>query len=534
MSTPSARKPPVRVFENYNNAKHVIVPHHASEGDSIRFLGSVSARSHCERKCIKSTVRCFSYVYLKPARGHPGECYSVTTPNWNPAFDPSADSGIIRWPCRNDEECSLNGRCVQGTCDCRAAWHGHRCEKLSLLPPRQGVGYRAIDDGRNTSSWGAAVLLGPDGLHHMWVSEMTGHCGIGTWVHNSRIVHATSASAGGSYVRKDITWPVFAHEPVVVPGPNGEFVMFFTGRPRNGKFSDKHQTGYCDCCRSRGSRCDGSTGPGDCPSDAAKRDPTATDHPPSTYMSWTNDPNGNWSNPRQVFSHYKGGDTNFSPLILANGSLVGLWRRWSWGGGSRVFVATATDWREPATYQMHRYRTLENDKAPSKKRAAKGQTRIRNAELFPDLGPAGAEDQFLYMDSDGNYHAVFHNMVGTDTKDHWWLLATGGHAWSRDGWNWTYTGVAWGNATARSDLPNEQGAFVTYRDGSPAHFTRVERPHLIFAGAALRGDPEWLVSSIQYGGGMSPTPGGSMNDDASFTLIQQVRRHKPMAAARVR
>ena len=208
-------------------------------------------------------------------------------------------------------------------------------------------------------------------------------------------------------------------------------------------------------------------------------------------------------------------------------------RRWSSGGGSRVFVATATDWREPATYQMHRYRTLENDKAPSKKRAAKGQTRIRNAELFPDLGPAGAEDQFLYMDSDGNYHAVFHNMVGTDTKDHWWLLATGGHAWSRDGWNWTYTGVAWGNATARSDLPNEQGAFVTYRDGSPAHFTRVERPHLIFAGAALRGDPEWLVSSIQYGGGMSPRR-GLHERRRSFTLIQQVRRHKPMAAARVR
>ena len=65
-ATAPTSKPPVRVLEHYNNAKHVIVSHHASDGDSVRFLGSVSARSHCERKCIKSNLRCFSYVYVRP------------------------------------------------------------------------------------------------------------------------------------------------------------------------------------------------------------------------------------------------------------------------------------------------------------------------------------------------------------------------------------------------------------------------------------------------------------------------------------
>ena len=39
-----------------------------------------------------------------------------------------------------------------------------------------------MDAGHNTSSWGGAVLKGPDGTYHMWAAEMTEHCGIGTFV----------------------------------------------------------------------------------------------------------------------------------------------------------------------------------------------------------------------------------------------------------------------------------------------------------------------------------------------------------------
>ena len=41
--------------------------------------------------------------------------------------------------------------------------------------------------------------------------------------------------------------------------------------------------------------------------------------------------------------------------------------------------------------------------------------------------------QFLYVDDDGYYHAVFHHMYGTGTEHQWWLDATGGHAFSKDG-----------------------------------------------------------------------------------------------------
>lgn len=103
------------------------------------------------------------------------------------------------------------------------------------------------------------------------------------------------------------------------------------------------------------------------------------------------------------------------------------------------------------------------------------------------------------------------------------LDATGGHAFSRDGWTWTYTGVAWGNATARYNTPQGQGATVHFTDGSMEKFTRLERPHLIFKTNLMVGDPIFLVNSAQYGNGTNPGT-GSHNDDACLTLIQPVNQ----------
>ena len=44
------------------------------------------------------------------------------------------------------------------------------------------------------------------------------------------------ATPGGVYTRKDVTWEVFSHEPEVVPGPNGEYIMYFTADLRSQVF----------------------------------------------------------------------------------------------------------------------------------------------------------------------------------------------------------------------------------------------------------------------------------------------------------
>jgi hypothetical protein len=101
-----------------------------------------------------------------------GECFAVISPGFNPSYDVSATSGVVDWPCRHDEDCSLNGKCSTGTCLCRPAWKGKRCETLNLQPATKGAGYRGVDDGHNTSSWGGAILPGPDGKWHMYVYSL--------------------------------------------------------------------------------------------------------------------------------------------------------------------------------------------------------------------------------------------------------------------------------------------------------------------------------------------------------------------------
>jgi len=125
------------------------------------------------------------------------------------------------------------------------------------------------------------------------------------------------------------------------------------------------------------------------------------------------------------------------------------------------------------------------------------------------------------MDGDGNYHAVFHHIYGTGTRTQWWLDATGGHAFSRNGWDWTYSGVAWGNATGRYNTPQGQGADIEFTDGTTTRFTRVERPHLVFASNALRGDPIYLTNAAQYGTGTDPAT-SAHNDDQTYTIIRPV------------
>ena len=472
--------PTVTLYPNYNQAENVLISGGTSKGGTVRSLGFNTTVAECEQRCIAETVRCFSFIQIGI------ECFAVYSPGFNPTYNTASTSGVVAWPCRDDSDCSLNGKCNSGTCNCRPAWTGHMCETLHILPGPKDAGYRGTDGGHNTSSWGGAVLKGPEGKYHMWAAEMTEHCGIGAWSQNSRVIHAISDTPGGAYKRVSVVWEVFSHEPEVVPGNNGEFVMYFTAQLRS-------PHGSCNCCREGFGPCDGSTGPGDCSNVERVGDADPT------YMSYTTDVNATkWSDPVNIFEGYSGSDTNFAPIILQNGSLIGMWRRWG-QNGSRVFLSTASDWKNTSTYVQH------------------------HEELFPDLGAAGTEDQFMYQDEDGYFHAVFHHMYGSGTKSQWWLDATGGHAFSKDGFTWTYTGVAWGDALGRYNTPEGQGAKVNFTDGTTSKFTRLERPHLVFKTNLLVGDPIYVTNSAQYGNGTNPGT-GAKNDDACYTIVRPVNQ----------
>jgi hypothetical protein len=69
-----------------------------------------------------------------------GEWFAVISPGFNPSYGTSATSGVVDWPCRSDEDCSLNGKCNAGACACRPAWKGQRCEALNVHPATKGTG----------------------------------------------------------------------------------------------------------------------------------------------------------------------------------------------------------------------------------------------------------------------------------------------------------------------------------------------------------------------------------------------------------
>eukprot|EP00483_Globobulimina_turgida_P010707 UN10728 len=101
--------------------------------------------------------------------------------------------------------------------------------------------------------------------------------------------------------------------------------------------------------------------------------------------------------------------------------------------------------------------------------------------LFPQLTRPYTEDPFLYIDCDGNYHAILHNMSPLNDQ-----TVCGGHAFSEDGVNWIYAGTSYDN-------------IIHYEDNTNFIAKRRERPHFIFKDD--RCTPIALLTSVWLGGG---------------------------------
>ena len=176
-------------------------------------------------------------------------------------------------------------------------------------------------------------------------------------------------------------------------------------------------------------------------------------------------------------------DTNLAPVILSNGSVIGIGRTSGDPTGIIARLVTAKNWKSPSTYKMH-----------------------LDEMLFPDthiLNYAGVEDPFVWIDKNGVFHAVFHSQIQNDDE-----RLCGGHAFSVDGiHNWTFTGTAWSST-------------VLFEDGTSYAFSRRERPHLVFANASNPFQITALSTGVQYGAG---SPIAREGEDACYTLIQGVK-----------
>ena len=78
--------------------------------------------------------------------------------------------------CNSDMDCSMNGLCNDGNCDCDAGWTRKGCSQLNYasqdprgtglwgltLPPSLNITTVPFHPELNTSSWGGAVVRGDD------------------------------------------------------------------------------------------------------------------------------------------------------------------------------------------------------------------------------------------------------------------------------------------------------------------------------------------------------------------------------------
>lgn len=320
--------------------------------------------------------------------------------------------------CRSASDCSYNGDCqrTSARCLCVAGWTGPACDALDLKPSPSTLGYHAVaargDDGDGgkgrTASWGGSVLRGDDGMWHMYAAEITGGCGMNVWLSNSRVVHAISTDPESvPFTFAGEVASVFAHEPIAQRAPTGEYVIWFTAvlppskPPVNGG----------KMCRG----CSNGRSPASCGTDANRNAST----PLPTYMVYSSSPNGPWSSPAEIPGTAVFADSNFSPVILPNGSVVGLMRQ---------TVVMAAHWRDPSSY--------------------------RTVGRWSDRG----EDPYVYLDRAGIFHNIVH--IGR-TNTH------GLHYWSLDGITWIASpGPAYNNT-------------ITYSDAPPRTLGCRERPHIV-------------------------------------------------------
>eukprot|EP00483_Globobulimina_turgida_P003586 UN03592 len=196
-------------------------------------------------------------------------------------------------------------------------------------------------------------------------------------------------------------------------------------------------------------------------------------------MIYANELNGTWSDPMTIVCTYgcENGvltpyDDNFDGIILKNGSVIGMSRYWDSNGCSAQHLVTAMNWKLNGTY-------IE-----------------RKEYLFPELSGMCTEDQNLWIDCNGYYHALFHNMMPMR-----YIGIDGGHAYSKDGVSWVYGGYSFGN-------------FVEFTDGTTMTIGSRERPHVILDNKD-NCTPIGLTNGIVYDGGEF--------GDASRTFLQPIK-----------
>ncbi|KAH7321327.1 hypothetical protein B0I35DRAFT_408290 [Stachybotrys elegans] len=357
--------------------------------------------------------------------------------------------------CETDEDCSLNGICVQKcsnitaaaarpaqkVCRCDAGWFGHDCGRLDLAPATRNLGYNyttVTNPGdystHGNASWGGRILQDPEDprLFHLFTSQFANGCGLGGWRPHSQIIRAESRTGpqGPYHYQQTVTTP-FRHNPDVFYSPaDDKYLMYAIGV----------DAGPLDRCMSF----------------------SYTAWPNNISVASTDDIRGPWSEFRMVVNSDRPNGihaTNPSPFPL-----------WAPDNPTSEIALLIKD------YDIFTSPQWDAE-----------YTHVYNAEWNTTEGGDNAlwtEDPFLWRDKRGNWHSLNHWMIDYVEHDGRRYPRVGAHLFARNlegPWHFR--------------LHEAYNSTVNFTDGSAETYNRRERPKLFFSSDGEM-TPLYLVSGV--------------------------------------
>jgi hypothetical protein len=435
-------------FERVSNMNNLVGaypvdgPGTNSSGNIAVYLGLTDSVGECEALCGNQSD-CHSYTWCDAGcRGGYGKtCYKRVDNAWCSAAaapckesDHTSGRKIPVANCTDEAECSLNGVCNEGHCDCNPAWRGATCGQLDLLPLQNNSG---IYKDPLLRSWGGSLWQDDaDSSWTLFANEVKGGCSLYDWDPSSQVVRLTSPSLAAPFVRQGVVLPPFSSNPTVRRAPDGTWLMFYIAdHPPPGLPSPPH-----------------------CNTSWPKQPVAAADR---IFMATAASLQGPWApsasgSPVLAGSRYAGAPasawdyhrTNPAPVVLPNGTVL-LYFRGTPGDvyGERMGLAVA---------------------------AGYGQPFVPRAEpLISDFN----EDPFVFRDRRGHFHALLHGSY----------CECGAHYSSEDGLRWTRSaGNAYDN---RVEWEGGGSTVLVRRERPQLHFAADGRPTHLLTGAVDQGRP---------------------------------------------
>lgn len=228
----------------------------------------------------------------------------------------------------SDLRCFLNGvwQPTTATCACLPGWAPPDCRTLALqpAPPLAAATqpyYHPADaaTGFTDNSWGIRMLPGDgDGLLHGYMTELAGNCSLSSYGAASRVLHVTAPleAPGGPFQVAGVALDKFAHNPAVVRDVDGAWLLYHIGSP------------LPDCDIS-------------CAGGKPVTNGTCTGSSHGTSVARAPSPYGPWQRLDYILPD---NETNPSPVVLPNGTILLTARRWT--GDVPVYVSHG-GWQGP-------------------------------------------------------------------------------------------------------------------------------------------------------------------------------------------